>query len=297
MSFEIQDWDYWITHIDTEEGLTQTEKEKAKSSLRHLKRFFGISLPVLAQEGHPIVWNYIYQFHNPSSRRWFVEFYDAIENVSRCNNSRKLVDKLKNREKFLEILFELDIANRFLKAGLNVEFYPKIDTGKVPDLKVLNPETKEEFFVEITELGQSVQAREVTETFDVISKKLFLTTSNSKPTLLFTGRIHKYLSNPHLKDILSKIDNALERCKSSGFEEIIEENVIELVIATDSKRDLLIDWASRRNMTGGFSGPTYQVDEIYRMATKMGTEQKQLPKDHLNIIIIRDYTFSFLRDN
>lgn len=292
---EFEDWDYWISNVDTIEGLNELEKTQAKMALSSLKHFFGTSVQTLGENGQTYI---LHNLINQAAwtRKWFIYFDNAIRDSLQQKDSRKLIDKLKTRDGFEDALFELDIANRFIKSGFNIEFYPALDNKKIPDLKIINPDTDEEFFVELTKLTPSVQARESNDTFDRISREIYKTTS-SYVHLLYRGKIHKYLSEPHIKKILTQINDSVKKCEKTGFQEIVEEGVIELAFANEGKGNLLREWASKRNIEAGLMGPSYNVDEIFRIGGKLEKEQEQLPTNLLNIVVILDKTLFFLMQN
>jgi len=226
------------------------------------------------------------------TRKWFVYFINAIESAKSQTNSEPLIEGIKDEEKFYSALFELDIANRFIKSGFSIEFYPLIKTKKVPDLKITNPSTNEIFYVEVTEQMQSIQAKEATETFDRISHEL-LTLLHPSKRLICLGKIYKHLSEPHLQDVISKISETIEKCDKSGFEEFVEDSAV-FAFAKEENRENLKMWGDAHNIHSHLEGPSYDVDEIYRLSSKIQKEQEQLPKDHMNILVIRDTTLLFV---
>jgi len=147
---ELESWEYWINKIPETEQLDTIDQIRAKTALFKIKKLFTQSLPDLAQTGHPIWGHYIVN-DVAWTRKWFYEFMEAVEMALNQPNGRQIVDLKKKKKKFFDILFELDIGNRFKKAGFDIEFYPKSpDSEKIPDLKIKNTNTDEEFFIEIT---------------------------------------------------------------------------------------------------------------------------------------------------
>lgn len=65
-------------------------------------------------------------------------------------------------------------------------------------------------------------------------------------------------------------------------------------MAPESDKQFLEKWASERGLkVGELSGPAFNVDEILRTKRKFEKEQKQLPHDHPNIVIIRNNNLFF----
>jgi len=286
----IENWDYWKSHVETIEGLSSLEKERVKNAFDTVGKIFDTDLQSLVEKGHYIYWNIANTA--PWTRKWFIHFSDALQKSLSQKNGQQIIDRLKRPSDYDVALLELDIANSFMNVGFEVEFYPIVEQiNKKPDLKITNPNTNEQFFVEITELGASDQAKESYKTFDTISKELFSKSHTSDGKRIHSmGRIHKYLSEPNLKRIMEKINNMIEKVKNTGFEELVENEVIELALSTDDKIEFLKSWAKERGIDANLIGPSSDPDEVHRLHQKIRREQKQLPQNLLNILVIKDGT-------
>ena len=92
--------------------------------------------------------------------------------------------------------------------------------------------------------------------------------------------------------MLSKIRDAINKANNQGFAEVVEEGTIELAIANEENKVLLEKWANEKDLKiGELIGPPINVNEILRLAGKIEKEQKQLCKDSLNILVIKDPMF------
>jgi len=292
---QIEDWDHWISHVDTMEDLSALEKERAKIALNIIREALGLDLQNLLKRGHPIAWDVINT--TAWSRKRFIAVSEAIQMALEQKNGTEIIDKLKDPKMYVEALFELDTAYDLIKVGFDAEFYPRVsEINKVPDLKITNSETKEEFFVEITVLGASKQARVAAKTHNRITERLLHTrrTDDGKE-LLVMCRVHKFLSEPHLNEILLKIDEVILKAKRSGFAELVEDGVIDLALAKEEKRELLKAWSSSRKVEHFLSGPSWDADELHRTSVRIEEKQKQLPTNLLNILVIRDNTLFMFR--
>jgi len=170
---KIEDWEHWIQDIDKIEGLSKIEKEKAKESFQTISEFFNLDIPTLAKNRHPIINDIVNTA--PWTRKLFIHLAEALRTAQLQVNWEENFKKLKKPDLYFEGLLELDIANAFVQVGFKVEFYPIVkQINKIPDLKIVNPETSEQFFIEVTNLQSSDQAKESWKTFDVISKRLFV---------------------------------------------------------------------------------------------------------------------------
>ena len=278
-----RDWDAWISDIKNIEGLSETEKREAMESLSLLRELFGEDFLERAFERrHPIIWLLVN--YASWTRRFLIWLARTLDALKSCENFERLLNGLRSEKTYDHTLIEADFAYRFMNAKFDVELYPKIEGGKEADLKIINPETSEKFYVEITSLGPSKYERDVMNSFSSISD-LLLTALLSK--LIWAGKVHKYVSEPHLAEVLSTIENAIQRAQTKGFAEVIEEGTLEIAIATEGNRSLLEKWASERGLrVGELHGPSLNVNELLRLAGKIEKEQKQLCKGALNILIV-----------
>lgn len=290
---DYMDWDKLINHCETINNLTELEREKAKRAFVFLRKEFGEDfLKNAFTDHHPIV-QYIINLA-PWTRRWIIWFAESIKELKEQENYPSLLEKLKDNEKFEEGLSILDIAYKFSKAGFNISFDPVINVSerkKIPDLKLIDRNVKEELFVEVAGLGESKIARDASETMQRIIEPLL----RYVPFMHLCGRIHKTLSKKHLEDIVYKIEKIIEKSKTEDiFQELSIEGVIELAIAPQNDKHILEKWATERGLkVGEFYGPPFNVDEIHRTRRKIESEQKQLPGDYPNILIISNNNLFF----
>ncbi len=290
---EFTEWNYWIEHLKEEE-LTETEKERAKKALNLLRNIFGENLFKDVEYGaHPIVANILN--YAPWTRRWLIWISDTIDSVNQCPNGNRIIERLRNKQTYNEALSVLEFAYKFLKNGFEVELYPAVpEIKKEADLKIINPKTGEYLYVEMTSLGGSKQWKDATKTFNAVSDKILSLSHHDDPDLIYSCKVRKYLTRRHLEEVLSKIENTARKARENGFAEYTEEGTIDLALATEDKRSMLNEWAKSRGIDASIIGPSTNVDEIYRIARKIEEEQRQLPKESLNILIIQDNATLFL---
>jgi len=288
-----RDWDKLGKHCEVLEGLTEIEKEKAKRAFLFLKQELGEDfLDSAFNVGHPIM-QYVFNVA-PWTRRWFTWFAEALKELKDHQNYESLLTRLRDKDKFVEALSVLEPSYKFAKAGFKLNFDPRISIRskeKIPDLKITNSENREELFVEVSIQKESMVQREAGMTLQEISKPLLW----SAPFIYHSGRVYKTLSEKHLAEVVNKVQQLVEKVKKEkAFNEVVEEGVVEIGLAPENDIEILKKWAKdRRLKVGELSGPSYDVDEILRMKGKIKEEQKQLPHDHANVIIIKNNTLFF----
>jgi len=290
---DYKNWEKLALHCETIKELTDFEKEKAKRAFQFLKNEIGDTfLDEAFKERHPI-FQYIINLA-PWTRKWIIWFADALRELREQENYRSLLNRIKDKNKFIEGLSVLEIAYKLSKAGFNITVDPSVrisSNEKIPDLKLVDEDTKEELFVEISILGESRIARDAFQTMQRITEPLW----QSVPFMYYCGRIHKTLSERHLAYIVKKVGELVEKVKkSNSFNELIIEDVIEIGIAPENDKELLQKWAAERGLkVGEFSGPPFNVDEILRTKRKIEREQKQLPKNRPNILVVKSNNLFF----
>lgn len=289
------DWKNWeklIQRCDTIEELTDVEKEKTKRAFLFLKREFGEEFLEYAIDGlHPIAYYIINSA--PWTSKWLTRFAEALKSLKEVDGYASLVQRLKHKDKFFEGESVLEVAYKFSKAGFKITVDPlTIENKKVPDLKIVNEEAKEELFVEVSNQQQSINYSKALRTFDKISEPLtFLVFLNCYSC----GRVLKVLSERHLSEIVKQINEKIELMKNEdAFQELIIDDTIELAIAPNKDKDILEKWAESRGLkVGEFRGPLINADELQRTKAKIQREQEQLPRNSPNILVIGNNNLFF----
>lgn len=292
---------YWRSEVDKSYGLSQTEKERAKAALEEIELILGISTSSIDRK-HPIS-KYVFLNTAPWTWRWLFEFVEAVRLMSQQTNGIKVINKLKNRATFDEALFQIYIAKCFAEGGLNIEFLEEDNKNRIVDWIITDITTKEKLLVELTELKfESKEAKDTLSEFLMIKKRLDKNCKSKKskiPTLFYHGRLFdKIGSRPMLQDIFNKIDSTANEARRTGFAELIQNNTINLAIATNDKKDELKSWAVENNVTdrieayhncsdSRFIGPSYRINDLKRIISKIKDKKGQFNRKTVNAVVIR----------
>lgn len=198
----------------------------------------------------------------------------------------------------VEGLSVLEVAYKFFRAGFKVIFEPSATvtkrsrgkqsiSPKKPDLKLLNEETKEEVYVEVTALGISESHRLITNTYDRISALLFPLLSHD---YVIYARIHKALSEQSLRDIEARIKLLIETARAKNEGCILEiPGVIELGIVPEKNTDCVHQWAATKGIGPGVTGALIPMLELPRTRKRVYRKVHQLPGNCPGIIVIHQY--------
>ena len=281
-----EDWTNWeklIEQCNTYVELTDIEKEKAKCALLLLKQEFGEEfLKKAFEELHPIMYYFINSA--PWTRKRLTRFADALTALRTREGYPSLLERLKDKNRFLEAESVLEIAYKFSKASFRIIIDPSTSVNrKVPDLKIRNEENGEELFVEVSVQHESMNHTKAIRTFDEFFNQL-----SPFCGLTYCGRIFRILSERHITEILGLVKDKIEAAKKeNAFQELMIEDTIELGIAPFKDNDVLAAWAKSRGLElGRFIGPPFNVNEIPRTRIKIEREQLQLPRNSPNILVI-----------
>jgi len=292
-SEDYQSWDKLSEHCEILETLSNFEKEKAKRSFQFLKTIFGESFLKSAFEtGHPLTQTITNLA--PWTRKWFIWFAEALEELKEQENYDSLLIRIKDTKKFSEALSVLEVAHKLFKTGFKVCFDPKIKVGsnsKVPDIKVINKETDEIIYIEVSAQKQSKNQREAS----ITAQKIVNTLWHGPFFLYYCGRIYKTLSKRHLDEVTNEIKSVLEKVYAEkNFYEYLKEDVIELGLATEEDKQILEKWAVERKLKiGEIRGPPFDTNELIRVKRAIDKEQRQLPTDIPNIVVINNSNLFF----
>jgi len=286
-------WEKLIQHSQTIDGLSPFEKEKVKRAFQFLRGELGEEfLKDAFGEEHPIC-NYIINLA-PWTRKWIIWFAEALNELKNQENYSSLLNRIRDKTRFEEGVSILEIGFKFSKAGFRITIDPTIEISKVkktPDLKLIDKNTGEELFVEISQMGTSEIEEQALQTMRAITNILW----QSIPFTYYCGRIHKTLSKRHLDEVVKKVEETFEKVKRDGsFHELLIEDVIEIGIAPEKDKEVLEKWASDKGLhVGEFIGPSFDVNETLRTKRALREEQKQLPQEYPNIVVIKNNDLFF----
>ncbi|MHB8336867.1 MAG: hypothetical protein ACYDEE_05570 [Ignavibacteriaceae bacterium] len=272
---EAQDWNTIANHCDEFDGLTVEEKVRVKRAFSFLKNEFGDDFLRTIDSAHP----FNFHIHNyaPPSRLWFAYLAAMIESVKYFPNYISLLKRLKVPNKFHEAYTVLETSFNFKSVGFDIEFDPGITINgrnKVPDLKLINTETKESFYCEVSVSYTSVKQNEAMKTEIEIFNAVISATG-----LEFAGRVTKTLPDIEKTEIKDKIINLAKTVSEElGFGVLIIEDVLILGYATQDNVEKLEDWAKNNGCSlRSFEGPYFDVNEMRRIENKINEKKNNYP--------------------
>jgi hypothetical protein len=305
-----EDWEKLIAHCDTLDGLTKNEREAAKDAFRFLKAELGDRFLIEAsKEKHYFIdvphdksilfsgtkYSYIGTITNgaPWTRKWMTWLAHALKKIKYQNNYLSLLERIKDKNRYIEALSVLDVAHKLASVGFTVSIDPEIDVrGKTrkPDIRLTDKYSRDIFYVEVSTKSVDEGTIRSMQTMSAFAD-LFMP---NYPSIQFSGIIHRNLAKKHLDEIIEKTKRAIEKCiNEKSFQELLEENIIELGMTISESNSDFKAWCSKRGLKPGqLNTPNTETNQINRIIALIGEKQNQVPKECPNIIVVRnDYLF------
>lgn len=277
------DWDGIAGHCVVYENLTDAQKQRCREAFRFLNSELGHIPSKVRGKTHPL-WGA--QFWSAFCL-WACDFADAIRMVRSDKHFYKLRKRLKDPGRFGEARSVLEAVVMFRKTGFQIELEPDLEINgrkKVPDLKLVNPDTGEAIFCEVTISESSDKEKLVSDT------DMALSTAISAPgvTLHFSGRMYSACSREELEGLRDRVKRFCEDvAREPGFGTLEISGVLILSVSTESHTEWLKTWAAEMGAeVDYFGGPPVEVDRIRRTLSKATGKRWQLPNDHANLVLV-----------
>jgi hypothetical protein len=306
-------WDLYVQQSDRIQ-LTDDQKRRSKDSFRYLQEKLGTGFLRRAfNQRHPI---YTWYFCNsaPPARLGLIRFVESLRAFESAPNFNSIIKRLKRPLKrfedfqdITETMAVVEVANRFVLAGFDVELEPGIQvnarrTGgsiKKPDFKIVDGENGQSIVVEVSRMMASDNQRLTSVTYQRIFDLLVHWGMHSDPEslkdilnprhILPFAVIHRGIEQQELDGIVNILRALIEKVRATGeFGELIVPGVIEVGIASYDNHDVAKKWARDRGMREGdmVQGANISSDEIARTKVKIRKKLKQLPTNMPGMIVI-----------
>ncbi len=275
-----------IEYSDYLDGISDFEREKLKRALKGIAPLFNKEFSSFQpNDFHPI----LPYFSNDAlwSKQWIIWLNSVLSQILNANNFPSLHKRLISTSKFDEALSVIEATYRFLHGGFDISFDPPTQFGnkkREADILLINPETSEQIYVEVSCLGLSQTEQHDHEIWSIIAY--------FAPRFLFSGKILKPLS-PDSFHLLKEQITQFYKNSHDEFKEFNKPGIIDLAIAPYKDRKMLELWCKERNFEVNAFGFPDSKSPIHRLATKLTNEQKQLPEGTPSIVYLKTKDFLF----
>ncbi len=272
-----EDWGYYISLLQKDEELDETQKKIILNGWVELKQIFTDNWIKTANKQHPLL-DYL-KNQTLWSHLWIAYFGKRLSQLK-----GEIHDELKKRllreGEFYPAYAEIEVASKLKENGYNVTFI-KRTKEQTPDLTAEHEGRK--LCVEITTMRTSS---------DWIKKRMIFLNltefSHQYPEINYFCTIHEY--PPTTKEIKEKIMEKFEKVKESGYEELIKPSVFECYICTDENISQVSPEKRIKQGPMEFADVPKQVGRIKRRINNKVNQSRPLCKNKPNIVVIYDHS-------
>ncbi|MEA3203001.1 MAG: hypothetical protein QOI63_667, partial [Thermoplasmata archaeon] len=135
------------------EGYTSSDLEEIPKAIGFLRKALGEEFVANGMHArHPMMFYVVNQAQ--WTRKWFAQFAKALQSTRHWANGDSLLERIRDPRKFREALSVLRAGVALEGAGFRIEVDPRIDSSKIPDLRIAAP-NGDTLLVEVSELGPS----------------------------------------------------------------------------------------------------------------------------------------------
>ena len=281
--------------------LSEVNRQRTSAAISYLRSLFGDDfLRDAFANGSSLLSLFINAA--PRARLELISFADSLKGLEQVENFEKLVSEIGDHRVNAAISV-LQTAARFSLSGFEVSLDPivRISTlsgivrDKVPDLKLVNAETGEVVFAEVSRLRRSTKQEKSSHAFRTIWMAVdsirYMTPGAlddiTQPKWMRTHvRILKILELDELEMALCRIrELAQEVLATNEYRELVL-NEIEVGISPPHDHSRAKEFAAARNMTEFVESPLIPLNEVVRVQGKIFEKMQQLPRDKPGIVVI-----------
>lgn len=282
--------------------LSEVDRQRTKDAISYLRSLFGDDLLRDAfANGSSLLSLFINAA--PRARLELVSLAESLKGLEQVENFKNLVSQIGDHRVDAAISV-LQTAARLSLSGFDVSLDPtvRISTpsgivrNKVPDLKLVNAETGEVAFAEVSRLRKSTKQEKSSRA----SRTIWMTVDSvrymapgalddiTKPKWMRAYvRILKILEQDELEMALCRIREVAQEVLTTGeYRELVLGDMIEIGISPPHDHSRAKEFAAVRNMKDFVESPLIPLNEIARVRGKIFEKMQQLPRDKPGIVVI-----------
>ena len=277
-------WESHFDRVSQSDSLSESEKTEVISGLEKLRKVFDDAwLWETSKVGfvHPLIGNIAN--YAPWSLFWLADFWRKLAALKGLVKFEELGKRLRDSKEYGGAKAEVETVVRLVDAGITeVELYPKVSVRnkeKKPDLRAVVD--GEDFYFEVTSLGDSEKSRKAWDTFSELALPSF------DPALIHFLQVHKILSKPHRNELKTKMLQANREVKETKEHRYVgEPGVLDYLVIHQSKQAECDTLVERYGVRKENTGPAFQSDDVERLKLRLKKKSEQLPRDKPAIIVV-----------
>src|SRR5579883_862580 len=295
-------WDWRILEAGKIENISADQRTEYINSLTFLKEELGENFPKKFNINHPFFQKIL---RKVSKNGLWVDNVTPFVNTFRYFKAQgnsgyeKLMEKFTSTEpdRHREGMYFVDVAQSLLRAGLNVRFLEESGNTKVPDIKVINTDNDDIFFIEITRLNLSDKQKRYGENLGGWSNPLH----RMSPDMKISGKQLQLIPLESMPALLNKLRHAVETAYQQKSFDTYKDEYVDVAFAHSSKESELQAWCEINGLAIGLmEGTPTPLSEIQRICNKIFEkmdERPQLPRSHAGLLYIRMEPMCFMDAN
>lgn len=284
-----ESWQKYEDYLQVRPDVTEERREILLRMYKFFRKELGENyLGRHYKDGRNLVNNWLWSLGSDYSQ--LIWLYDSLKYFKDKNcNYDKVVGHLKKIERSnIEGVPFLIIGDSLRKVGFEVIFEPTVPYEKKPDLKIINLETNETIYIEVSKLGPTDQNEKIQNNYHTLMHFFH----SVPPIIPFSGRQLQLIPEEEFENLRQTI---ISRKQKAFLErELVEvgssdtNGYIEFAVAHSEKFSELEALEKERNFGGlnDVRGLPLRFDYTYRVKHKILDEAVQLPNDYAGIIYI-----------
>ena len=282
---ELRTWEHYFELVKKDKELSGEQKTLILEGWRKLRHILGEDLFKKDVKPHPLFERLVNQAL--WQRLWLADIGERLYELQEVENFEPLRKRFLNPKNFASAEAEFWIGLILKIAGLPFKFIDSRGNKKKADIAVRI--ANEEVFIEVTTIMTAQEIRKASQTFDAFSYPFLF---NDK--VIVSGKLYKPLAAVRIRELKKRIGEWIQKVEADRqCREISQEGVIDCFIGLREKQDELQEWQKRKNVSGLWEGPSWDVDEIKRIKGKIAQEINQIPVGEPGIIVIYNNALIF----
>jgi len=177
----------------------------------------------------------------------------------------------------------IEVLQMLSNAGFKCSLLEEIKTVKTPDIEIINPETNERIFIEISKLGEGDNREMIQDNY----KQFLIALEPPGDYTPYSFAQLRYLDELEMEQSLSIV--ADNRAKAMKEETIVyyQDEKIRFAVAHISKYSELMEWIEKNDYRKGPLGAPLNFDDTHRLCNnKLDKKAKQIPTNSPGIVYI-----------
>jgi len=276
------EWPKLIEYAHKETEIRLNVRKKWVNALLFLRKEFGEKFLQSQKHQHPLF--NILTAKSLAEIKVLLNFAATLQELKNSRKSyEKILNKLKSPSKCKkEGLPFIEIAQMLYKRGFAINFQQEKLNQKNADIEVSYPATGDRFFIEVSELEESLVRKMLDENFRNLSHA-FQFDGSSLP---FSCQQEAFLPNSEMQEVLIKIKQLKEAALQDKAVKVFKTEKISFAVCHPDAIEDFIEWCNNNNQRKGLNGPALDFNETSRICNNKIAKAKQIPQDSSGLIYL-----------